>query len=131
MSENEEKVEKGGISVQTEQIFPVIKKWLYSDKDIFVREIVSNACDACTKLRRLISLGEVQGIENDFRITVALDKEEKTIRFDIVVSFDAKDRSQVYREVCENVQNEYPDYSLQIAMDIDFSEIEKNETEKP
>ncbi|MBO4219426.1 MAG: molecular chaperone HtpG, partial [Clostridia bacterium] len=79
MSENEEKVEKGGISVQTEQIFPVIKKWLYSDKDIFVREIVSNACDACTKLRRLISLGEVQGIENDFRITVALDKEEKTI----------------------------------------------------
>ena len=60
-----------------------------------------------------------------------LDKEEKTIRFDIVVSFDAKDRSQVYREVCENVQNEYPDYSLQIAMDIDFSEIEKNETEKP
>ena len=51
-----------------------------------------------------------------------LDKEEKTIRFDIVVSFDAKDRSQVYREVCEKVQNEYPDYSLQIAMDTDFSE---------
>ena len=79
MSENEEKIEKGGISVQTEQIFPIIKKWLYSDKDIFVREIVSNACDACTKLRRLISLGEVQGIENDFRITVTLDKEDKTI----------------------------------------------------
>ena len=51
-----------------------------------------------------------------------LDKEEKTIRFDIVVSFDAKDRSRVYREVCEKVQNEYPDYSLQIAMDTDFSE---------
>ena len=40
--------EKGGISVQTEHIFPVIKKWLYSDKDIFIREIVSNGCDAVT-----------------------------------------------------------------------------------
>ena len=51
-----------------------------------------------------------------------LDKVEKTIRFDIVVSFDAKDRKQVYREVCENVQKAYPDYRLQVAMDTDFSE---------
>ena len=47
--------EKGGISVQTEHIFPIIKKWLYSEKEIFLREIVSNASDAVTKLRRLIS----------------------------------------------------------------------------
>ena len=51
-----------------------------------------------------------------------LDRAEKTLRFDIVVSFDAKDRGQVYREVCEAVQQAYPDYTLQVAMDTDFSE---------
>ncbi len=51
-----------------------------------------------------------------------LDKAEKTIRFDIVVSFEAADRGQVYREICEKVQQEYPDFTLQIAMDTDFSE---------
>ena len=51
-----------------------------------------------------------------------LDKAEKTIRFDVVVSFDAKDRRQVYREVCEKVQKAFPDYQLQVAMDTDFSE---------
>ena len=72
--------EKGGISVQTEHIFPIIKKWLYSDKDIFLREIVSNACDACTKLKRLYSLGEVKDVNcDDFRIDVVLDKEAKTV----------------------------------------------------
>lgn len=54
-----------------------------------------------------------------------LDKAEKTLRFDFVVSFDADDRGQVYREVCESVQKEYPDYTLQVAMDTDFSEEEK------
>ena len=51
-----------------------------------------------------------------------LDKTEKTVRFDIVVSFDAADRRQVYRDICEKVQQEYPDYTLQVAMDTDFSE---------
>ena len=50
------------------------------------------------------------------------DKSEKTIRFDIVVSFNAPDRRQVYQEICEAVQNAYPDYTLQVAMDTDFSE---------
>ena len=72
-------IKKGGISVETEHIFPIIKKWLYSDKDIFLREIVSNACDAVTKLRRLSSLGQVSDLEDDFRITVKADKEERTI----------------------------------------------------
>ncbi|MCL2518482.1 MAG: molecular chaperone HtpG [Oscillospiraceae bacterium] len=71
--------EKGGISVQTEHIFPIIKKWLYSEKEIFLREIVSNACDAITKMKRLISLGEIRGVEDNFRVTVRLDKEEGTI----------------------------------------------------
>jgi len=64
--------EKGNISINTENIFPIIKKWLYSDRDIFLREIVSNACDAISKIKKLISLNEVQGIENsDFKITVS------------------------------------------------------------
>ncbi|MBE6621842.1 MAG: molecular chaperone HtpG [Ruminococcaceae bacterium] len=73
-----EDVRKGGISVETEHIFPIIKKWLYSDKDIFLREIVSNACDAVTKLRRLSSLGQVE-LNDDYRITVKADKEAGTI----------------------------------------------------
>ena len=52
-----------------------------------------------------------------------MDKEEKLLRFDIIVSFDAADRRQVYREACEKVRKEYPDYTLQVAMDMDFSEI--------
>jgi len=70
---------KGGISVEMEHIFPVIKKWLYSEKEIFLREIVSNACDAVTKLRRLSSLGEVRDIADDFRITVKIDKKAGTL----------------------------------------------------
>jgi cation diffusion facilitator family transporter len=51
-----------------------------------------------------------------------IDKEEKTLRFDVIVSFEAGDRSAVYREICEKVQREFPDYTLQITMDTDFSE---------
>ena len=76
---SEQKTEKGGISVQTEHIFTIIKKWLYSEKEIFLREIVSNACDAVTKLKRLESLGQVSDIGTDFRISVRADKEAKTV----------------------------------------------------
>ena len=72
-------MKKGGISVQTEHIFPVIKKWLYSEKDIFLREIVSNACDAVTKLRRLASLGQYDAGEETYRVDVILDKTAKTL----------------------------------------------------
>jgi len=78
MSENIN--ERGGISVQTEHIFPIIKKWLYSEKEIFLREIVSNACDAVTKLRRLISLGQVKDIDpSEFCVNVIVNKDAKTI----------------------------------------------------
>ncbi len=73
---------KGGIGVQTQHIFPVIKKWLYSEKEIFLREIVSNASDAITKLRRLISLGDEQARnipDEGFRIDVILDPVMKTL----------------------------------------------------
>ncbi len=76
MAENEH----GGISIELEHIFPIIKKWLYSEKEIFLREIVSNACDAVTKLKRLVSLGEAGGVTGDFgKITVSLNSEAKTI----------------------------------------------------
>ncbi len=71
--------QKGGISVETEHIFPIIKKWLYSEKEIFLREIVSNACDAQTKLKRLASLGHISDLDGDFRITVRIDKDAKTL----------------------------------------------------
>jgi len=68
----EKEMKKGGISVDTEHIFPVIKRWLYSDKDIFLRELVSNACDAVTKMKRLVSLGKAQNTE-EYRIDVSVD----------------------------------------------------------
>ncbi len=74
----QEKQYQGEISVTTEHIFPIIKRWLYSDKDIFLREIVSNASDAITKLGRLVSLGEAEKREEG-RITVELDEENKTL----------------------------------------------------
>ena len=76
----EELKKNGSISVDTEHIFPVIKKWLYSEKEIFLRELVSNACDAVTKLKRLESLGQVSFDENPaFAVTVRLDKEAGTL----------------------------------------------------
>ncbi len=76
---NEIMNKKGGISVETAHIFPVIKKWLYSEKDIFLREIVSNACDAVTKLKRLDSLGQYDSKGESYRVDVILDKDAKTL----------------------------------------------------
>jgi len=69
----------GSISVNTENIFPIIKKFLYSDHEIFIRELVSNATDACQKLKTLSSLGEAKGDIGDFKITVTLNEENKTL----------------------------------------------------
>lgn len=75
-------VQKGSISIHTENIFPIIKKWLYSDKDIFIRELISNGCDAVSKYKRLVSLGEANDDgENKYKITVSIDKEEGTLCF--------------------------------------------------
>lgn len=76
----EDEIKKGGIGIELDHIFPIIKKWLYSEKEIFVREIVSNACDAITKLKRLSSLGETTlPHEYEARIDVVLDPEAKTL----------------------------------------------------
>lgn len=71
--------EKGTISIHTENIFPIIKKFLYSDHEIFLRELVSNAVDATQKLKKLTSLGEFNGELGDLNIEVSFDKKKKTI----------------------------------------------------
>lgn len=73
-------MKKGNLSIDSENILPIIKKWLYSDSDIFLREIVSNGCDAINKLKKLHSMGEADYSEDEeFKVTVRLNKTEKTI----------------------------------------------------
>ena len=72
-------MQKGSIRVQTENIFPIIKKFLYSDHDIFIRELVSNAIDATQKLKTLSSIGEAKGELGDLTIDIQLDVEKKTL----------------------------------------------------
>ncbi len=72
-------MQKGNIRVQTENIFPIIKKFLYSDHEIFLRELISNAVDATQKLKTLSSLGEAKGELGDLSIEIRLDAEKKTI----------------------------------------------------
>ncbi|ASU34872.1 molecular chaperone HtpG [Mucilaginibacter xinganensis] len=71
--------EKGTISIHTENIFPIIKKFLYSDTEIFLRELVSNAIDATQKIKRLSSLGQYNGELGDLRVEVSFDEKAKTI----------------------------------------------------
>src|SRR6187200_2978565 len=71
--------EKGSISIHTENIFPIIKKFLYSDNEIFLRELVSNAVDAVQKVKRLSSLGQYNGEIGEPLVEVSFDKEAKTI----------------------------------------------------
>lgn len=74
-------MEKGNLSINSENIFPIIKKWLYSDTDIFLRELVSNACDAIVKFKKLGSMGEVTIDEDEkFKVVVRLDENAKTIQ---------------------------------------------------
>lgn len=73
-------MQKGKVNVKTENIFPIIKKFLYSDHDIFLRELVSNAVDATQKLKTLVNLGSAQTELGDLTIQVVVNKEDKTIR---------------------------------------------------
>lgn len=70
----------GTLKIHTENILPIIKKWLYSDKDIFVRELISNACDALNKVRILRDKGETNALDEEFRIDLILDKEKRTLK---------------------------------------------------
>ena len=73
---------QGSLSINSENIFPIIKKWLYSDHDIFIRELVSNGCDAVTKLKKLSGMGEFDEPEGTkYRVDVLVSPEDKTIKF--------------------------------------------------
>lgn len=72
----------GNLSINSDNIFPIIKKWLYSDHDIFFRELISNGCDAITKLKKLDMMGEYQiPDDNKFKIQVLVNDKEKTLKF--------------------------------------------------
>ena len=72
-------MKKGNISVNAENIFPIIKKFLYSDHEIFLRELISNATDATLKLKHLVSMGEVDTELGDLKIEIKINKEDKTL----------------------------------------------------
>ena len=73
---------KGSLSINSENIFPIIKKWLYSDHDIFFRELVSNGCDAITKLKKLEMMGEAEiADDEEFKIQILANPKEKTLTF--------------------------------------------------
>ena len=73
--------EKGNLSINSENFLPIIKKWLYTDKDIFIRELVSNACDAVTKLQKLNMMGEADiPTDEKYEIHVVLDQDNKTLQ---------------------------------------------------
>ena len=72
--------EKGNLSINSENLFPIIKKWLYSDQDIFIRELVSNAVDAIVKMKKLVAMGDAQvGEDETWAVTVSIDEAGKTI----------------------------------------------------
>ena len=72
---------KQSLQIHSENILPIIKRWLYSDKDIFVRELVSNACDAIHKVKLLRDQGMAEARDEDFKIEILIDKKEGTLKF--------------------------------------------------
>lgn len=89
----------GHLKVHTENLLPIIKKWLYSDKDIFVRELVANATDAVHKVKVLREKGELEALDDEFRIQVTIDKEARTLTFsDTGIGMDA---AEVEKYICQ------------------------------
>lgn len=103
-------MQKGQIRVQTENIFPIIKKFLYSDHDIFLRELISNAVDATQKLKMLSSIGEAKGELGELRIDVAIDEKEKTITItDRGVGMTAEEVDKYINQVAFSSAEEFLD----------------------
>lgn len=101
-------MQKGNIGVSTENIFPIIKKYLYSDHEIFLRELVSNAVDASQKLRTLSSVGEFKGELGDLTVRVKLDEKKKTITIsDRGVGMTADEIEKYINQVAFSGANEF------------------------
>ncbi len=100
---------KGSLSINSENIFPIIKKWLYSDHDIFFREMVSNGCDAITKLKKLEIMGEYQ-FPDDYKakIEVVVNPEEKTLKFiDNGIGMDADEVEEYINQIAFSGATEF------------------------
>lgn len=98
---SEVKNEQGTLSINSENLFPIIKKWLYSDHDIFFRELVSNGCDAVTKVKKLEVMGEYQLADGEqFKIQVIVNPEEKTLKFiDNGIGMDADEVKEYITQI--------------------------------
>ncbi len=115
-------MEKGNLSINSENILPIIKKWLYSDTDIFVRELVSNASDAISKLKKLNQMGEINIEETEYRINVVLDKPNKQIRIeDNGIGLDADEIKKYINEIAFSGATDF----------INKFELDKENTNKP
>lgn len=101
-------MQKGSIRVQTENIFPIIKKFLYSDHEIFLRELISNAVDASQKLKTLSSIGEAKGEIGELSIQVKLDKEAKTLTIsDLGIGMTAEEADKYLNQVALSGAEEF------------------------
>jgi molecular chaperone HtpG len=99
---------KQKLQIHSENILPIIKRWLYSDKDIFVRELVSNACDAIHKVKILQDQGIIQPNGEEFKIQVLINKEEKTLKFiDNGIGMDAQEVEQYIAQIAFSGAEEF------------------------
>lgn len=111
-------MEKGSLQIHSENILPIIKKWLYSDRDIFVRELISNSCDAIQKVRILRDQGEIEAKDQDFHIEVQIDKEAKTLKFiDNGIGMDGEEVKKYIAQIAfsgaEEFLNKYKSHNEQ------------------
>ena len=103
-------VQKGQIGVTTDNIFPIIKKFLYSDQEIFLREIVSNAVDATQKIKTLSDRGEFKGQLGDLSVRVAIDTENKTLTIsDRGIGMTAEEVDKYINQIALSSANEFLD----------------------
>ena len=99
---------KGKIGVTSENLFPIIKKFLYSDHDIFLREIVSNAVDALQKLKTLASAGKFSGEIADLKVRISVDKEQKTLTVsDNGIGMTAEEVEKYINQIAFSGANEF------------------------
>lgn len=99
---------KGSLEIHSENILPIIKKWLYSEKDIFIRELVSNACDAIQKVKILSDKGEAQALDSEYRIDIDINKEAKTLTFsDTGIGMDADEVKKYIAQIAFSGAEEF------------------------
>ncbi|MBS4166296.1 Chaperone protein htpG [Neochlamydia sp. AcF65] len=99
---------KKNLEIHSENILPIIKKWLYSDKDIFVRELVSNACDAIRKVKVLREQEQIQANDEDFKVEIQIDKDSKTIKFiDNGIGMDAEEVQKYIAQIAFSGAEEF------------------------